>query len=220
MFTTTFSFKKISNLFIGATVLVAALTLMLIPAIADAALNRQLEIGMSGTDVSELQIFLARDNTIYPQGLVTGYFGSLTKSAVSNFQARNGIATVGRVGPVTLSAINAQMGNSAFDRNAPMINSVNIGTTNTSATVSWNTTENAAGIVYYSQFPLVLTEASANTPVNVSGSSFLTNSDIRSSHSGTITNLQSSTNYNYVIYSRDASGNESITWPALFRTQN
>jgi len=61
-----------------------------------ATLTRQLELGMRGDDVSSLQTFLAQDVTIYPQGLVTGYFGSLTKSAVSNFQARNGISTVGR----------------------------------------------------------------------------------------------------------------------------
>src|SRR6185436_15994829 len=72
-------------------------------------LNRELQKGMSGSDVSALQTFLAQDNTIYPQGLVTGYFGPLTFSAVSNFQSRNGIATVGRVGPITLAEINRQM---------------------------------------------------------------------------------------------------------------
>lgn len=218
---TVISLKKISNLIIGSAIFVTTLALVIIPATADAFITRQLEMGMSGTDVSELQLFLAKDNTIYPQGLVTGYFGSLTKSAVSNFQARNGIATVGRVGPVTLSAINAQMGNmSIYDKSAPMINSVNISTTNSSATMNWNTNENSAGIVYYSPFPLTLTEASTNTPVNVSGSSMLTNANLQSSHSGTIGNLQSNTNYNYVIYARDASGNETITWPSIFRTQN
>ncbi|MCL9971914.1 MAG: peptidoglycan-binding protein, partial [Candidatus Pacebacteria bacterium] len=50
-----------------------------------ATLERQLEVGMTGTDVSALQTYLAADPTLYPQGLVTGYYGFLTKSAVSNF---------------------------------------------------------------------------------------------------------------------------------------
>src|SRR3989338_7152445 len=91
---------------------VAAFVVVLFSAavIAPAAtLNRQLQVGMSGSDVSALQTFLAADVTLYPQGLVTGYFGNLTKAAVSNFQSRNGISPVGRVGPVTLAVLNAQM---------------------------------------------------------------------------------------------------------------
>lgn len=68
-------------------------------------LYRELEVGMSGSDVSSLQTFLAKDKTLYPEGKVTGYFGSLTKRAVLNFQRRNGIQAIGRVGPLTLSAI-------------------------------------------------------------------------------------------------------------------
>lgn len=214
--------QKMFRGFIGTGLVAFALLITGIPYVVRAEnLNRQLEIGMSGTDVSALQTFLAKDNTIYPQGLVTGYFGSLTKSAVSNFQARNGIATVGRVGPITLAAINAQMGsNGSSNGVSPSIGPVSIGTTNTSATLNWNTNENSSAVVYYSPFSLSLTEASPTTGVTISGSSFLANTDLRSSHSAMLSGLQPSTNYYYVVYVRDGSGNESITWPSLFRTQN
>lgn len=222
--TKTINLFKVSNRFIAEVAVVAlAFVVMCVPFFADAALlSRQLEFGMSGSDVSDLQIFLAQDNTIYPQGLVTGYFGSLTKSAVSNFQARNGIATVGRVGPITLAAINAQMGgNTGADRSSPSIGVVTISPTNSGATFNWNTNENSSGIIYYSPFPISLQEAAGpGGAVTIGGSSFLANSDLRSSHSGTITGLQPNTNHYYVVYARDGSGNESITWPATFQTRN
>ncbi|MEK7133997.1 MAG: peptidoglycan-binding protein [Patescibacteria group bacterium] len=182
-------------------------------------LYRQLEEGNSGADVSSLQTFLAKDRTIYPQGLVTGYFGSLTKSAVSNFQARNGIATVGRVGPVTLVAINAQMGgNLGGDVNAPIIWGVTQAPGINSASIRWNTSEQAAGIVYYStSYPSMI---EGMTDVTISGSVAMTDTLLRTSQSVSIAGLQPNTTYYYVIYTRDGSGNVQVTWPATFRTTN
>ena len=215
------SFSKTSpRLLIG--VIMTSLLVIGVPFFASAdTLTRQLEFGMSGADVSALQTFLAQDNTIYPQGLVTGYFGSLTKSAVSNFQSRNGIDTVGRVGPVTLAAINAQMNSGStvgFDRSAPMIGPVNITTGTTGATINWNTSENASAIVYYNTSPLSMLEAGPNTGVTISGLSLLVHNDLRSSHSANLTGLQQFTTYYYTVYVRDGSGNESVTWPSTFRT--
>lgn len=56
-------------------------------------------------EVSKLQQFLAQDKTIYPEGLVTGYFGPLTELAVKRFQSQNGIASIGLVGPQTRETI-------------------------------------------------------------------------------------------------------------------
>lgn len=180
-----------------------------------ATLTRQLQQGMSGADVSSLQTFLAKDTTIYPQGIVSGYFGTLTTSAVSNFQARNGIARVGRVGPVTLAAINAQMNG---DNSSPSINSTSVSTTNTTATLNWNTNENASAIVYYGTSPLSMTEGSPSTAVAIGGSSLLVHTDLRTSHSATITSLVPNTIYHYLVYVRDGFGNESVTWPSTFNT--
>lgn len=40
------------------------------------------------TEVMKLQAFLAKDPTVYPRGLVTGYFGSLTTAGVKAFQQK------------------------------------------------------------------------------------------------------------------------------------
>ncbi len=188
-----------------------------------ATLTRQLELGMSGSDVTALQTFLARDNTIYPQGLITGYFGSLTKSAVSNFQARNGISNIGRVGPVTLAALNLQMdGNisTGADIYAPMINSLNVNVSSNSATFYWNTNENSSAVIYYGTSYPNMTESGPGGGVSISGASYLVNADLLSSHNAVVNSLSSNTTYYYVVYVRDGSGNETVTWPNTFRTAN
>ncbi len=69
-------------------------------------LIRQLRFGMTGEDIKLLQETLATDPDVYPEGLVTGYFGPLTRNAVKRFQKIAGIEQVGMVGPKTLSRIN------------------------------------------------------------------------------------------------------------------
>jgi len=54
-----------------------------------------LSAGMSGENVVALQEFLAAQPEIYPEGLVTGYFGSLTEKAVQRFQEKNGVVSGG-----------------------------------------------------------------------------------------------------------------------------
>lgn len=210
---------KMSKIFTLVLAIVAT------PALTSAAsFYRQMQFGMSGSDISALQSFLALDNTIYPQGLVTGYFGSLTKSAVSNFQARNGISTVGRVGPVTLAAINAQMNNNgvtSLDGKMRVIEQVYVNTTNSQATVSWNTGEGSTAAIYYSSSPIVITEATEYSSMNINASNnIIVSSDLRTSHVGTLTGLSSNTTYYYLVYVKDAQGNESITLPSTFRTTN
>jgi len=69
-------------------------------------LIRQLRMGMTGEDVKLLQEILATDPDVYPEGLVTGYFGYLTTNAVKRFQKIAGIEQVGVVGPKTMTRIN------------------------------------------------------------------------------------------------------------------
>ena len=76
-------------------------------------LTRALYTGLSGQDVTSLQRFLSADISIYPEGLMTGYFGPATERAVQRWQARNSVISTGSpsstgygvVGPGTRAAI-------------------------------------------------------------------------------------------------------------------
>ena len=79
--------------------------------------GRVLTLGMSGDDVRALQQALAVRPDIYPEGLITGYYGTLTERAVKQFQKLEGIVGsgtpettgYGQVGPLTLPKINELM---------------------------------------------------------------------------------------------------------------
>ena len=75
---------------------------------------RSLSQGSSGDDVKALQGLLIKEG-VYPEGLVTGFFGSLTKQAVIRFQEKYASkilqpaglqAGTGFVGPATLKKLN------------------------------------------------------------------------------------------------------------------
>lgn len=88
------------------------------PASACTAIVATLKLGSSGAGVTQLQQFLARDPSVYPEGKITGYYGALTQAAVKRFQAKSGIISsgtpsttgYGQVGPKTAAAIVAQCG--------------------------------------------------------------------------------------------------------------
>lgn len=56
-------------------------------------LKRDLKLGASGNDVRVLQELLKTMPAIYPEGLVTGYFGALSKKAVVEFQLKFKLVT-------------------------------------------------------------------------------------------------------------------------------
>lgn len=78
--------------------------------------SRVLKKGMSGDDVTRLQTFLSADPAIYPEGTVSGFFGSATERAVQKWQARYKIVQSGTpsstgygvVGPRTASLMALQ----------------------------------------------------------------------------------------------------------------
>jgi len=73
-----------------------------------ASFTANLYMGMTNNnDVTCLQQFLKNQGTeIYPEGLITGNFGSLTKKAVIKFQIKYKIIGTGFVGPITRAKIN------------------------------------------------------------------------------------------------------------------
>ncbi|MST03994.1 MAG: hypothetical protein EXS49_00270, partial [Candidatus Pacebacteria bacterium] len=65
-----------------------------------------LGIGSSNDQVSLLQAILAKNPSLYPSGLVSGYYGPLTEAAVKNFQLKYGIDPSGSVGTKTITKLN------------------------------------------------------------------------------------------------------------------
>src|SRR3989344_5769365 len=76
-------------------------------------LGRSLRRGISGDDVLRLQQFLARDPSVYPEAITSGYYGALTERAVQRWQVKYNIVSSGSpsstgygvVGPRTAAAI-------------------------------------------------------------------------------------------------------------------
>ena len=69
----------------------------------------QLREGATGESVKLLQTILTADSDIYPEGIISGYFGKLTASAVRRFQKKHGLEQVGFVGPRTLKKLNEEL---------------------------------------------------------------------------------------------------------------
>ena len=72
-------------------------------------LLRQLRKGMSGEDIELLQTILAADEEIYPEALISGYYGLLTENAVRRFQKKHNFEQVGNIGPKTLKKLNEEL---------------------------------------------------------------------------------------------------------------
>jgi hypothetical protein len=73
--------------------------------------RRSLGKGSAGEEVRKLQEILSKDKNIYPEGLITGYFGNLTEKAVRRYQIQHNIALendpgFGFVGPKTRAMLN------------------------------------------------------------------------------------------------------------------
>ncbi|HEY4513708.1 MAG TPA: peptidoglycan-binding protein [Candidatus Paceibacterota bacterium] len=189
--------------------------------------------GDSGSEVSALQTFLAADTSVYPEGLVTGYYGSLTTAAVQRYQCKNGIvcsgsvATTGygRVGPATLAKIELQRGSGGgpslppvgtpipgADINAPILSRPTAVTSPTSATINWIINEPASSLVMYSTSRPALSPEAFAAMLRMSDITFNTTSEV------TLTGLLANTLYHYVIQSVDASGNIQYGIENTFRT--
>lgn len=74
--------------------------------------STNLRVGSRGAQVSALQTFLKQDPSLYPDGLVTGYLGQASITAVKKFQERYGVvkkgdAGYGEVGPKTRAKLNS-----------------------------------------------------------------------------------------------------------------
>jgi peptidoglycan hydrolase-like protein with peptidoglycan-binding domain len=178
----------------------------------------QLDPESRGVNVTNLQTFFTDNNTIYPEGFVTGYYGSMTTAAVNRFQAAYGFSQVGRVGPLTLAKINSLIANggwnmSTADINAPIMyqSSLNIG--RNMATFNWSVNENSVAKVFYDTKPVVINEGDINSVGFgiISGSAASDDNISRTSQQVVINGLQANTVYYYMLVSKDISGNVSVS---------
>ena len=127
-------------------------------------IGRILSLGSTGDDVTRLQQFLARDASVYPERLVTGYYGALTEAAVRRWQVKFNIVSsgnpqttgYGQVGPRTAAAMSLQCSTSGggggaapavggFIRVTPIAGNAPL-SVSVEATV--NTVNSCAGVTY------------------------------------------------------------------------
>ncbi len=192
--------------------------------------DTQLDFGETNADVTDLQTFFKDNASIYPEGLITGYYGALSRSAVQRFQIQKGIVSsgsaattgFGRVGPSTRDAINVLInsggwsgGVSLGDMSGPQFTAVNRTVTQTSATFTWNTNEIASAKVFYNTAPITMNEGDINSVGfgSTNGYSITNDNLARTSQQVTIMNLQPNTKYWYVLVATDLTGNVSVYGP-------
>jgi len=70
--------------------------------------ERTLKRGDSGDDVSNLQLYLAKDSALYPEGAVVGTYGPATERAVQRWQKKYGIVTTGTPATTGYGAVGAR----------------------------------------------------------------------------------------------------------------
>lgn len=216
--------SKISklHLILSSIVMIPAMFLA-ITSVNAAGFNQiqtQLDQGESNSDVTDLQTFLAADSTIYPEGLVTGYYGPLTTKAVARFQSKFGISPVGRVGPITIEKINSLISSGTWPTSsvsslrAPMLYQVNRSINRDSATFTWVTDENSTTKVFYGTEPIRMSEGDINSVGfgSINGQTAVNNT-VTTTPSITLNNLQPNTRYYYVLVSTDLDGNVSLWNP-------
>ncbi len=74
--------------------------------VAKLRLNSMHTKGERGSEISLLQQILSTDPTLYPEGLVTGFFGDLTSRAIARLQVRYGLTVTGTLTAETQELIN------------------------------------------------------------------------------------------------------------------
>ncbi len=213
------------RLVLNTSALSLGVAILLVPTLSATAsttfipINSQVNYGETSANVSNLQMFLAANPSIYPEGLVTGYYGPLTRAAVIRFQSQYGIDQAGRVGPITLAKINSLIATGGWsastDISGPWISSVGQNVSRNAATFSWNTDETATAKIFYHTSPVMMSEGDINSVGfgSLTGSTATSDNIARVSHQVTISGLQPNTRYYYVIVATDVKGNVSLWNP-------
>jgi peptidoglycan hydrolase-like protein with peptidoglycan-binding domain len=196
---------------------------------AQAAVTTQMSLGSTGADVTRLQTYLAANPELYPEGLITGYFGMLTQAAVQRFQSAQGIVSsgtpastgYGRVGPMTMARLNQLMDGGVVTQtgSVPVLGATSVQFGRTTATVSWSTNELTKGQVFFDLEGVRADEATGPGQQPYISGTLVADNTMSTNHTVTLSGLQANTTYFYVVRAIDSDSNISITWPpASFRT--
>ena len=179
--------------------------------------NTTLKVGSKGADVSALQTFMSSGKDIYPAGLITGYFGTLTKNAVVQLQLAYDLTADGIAGFNTRSKINSVIGiGQGMDISAPITYNLTNTTSGRSAYINFSTNEPVKVTVFYDVNPISWSEATTSFGVpTISGSTNI-DTTFSSSKQITLSNLSANSTYHYTVMTTDMNGNISVTWPSTF----
>jgi hypothetical protein len=86
--------------------IISALVLLVLASVSFGSVAKaQVAIGSRSEEVKMIQEILKTDPSVYPQGLVTGYYGSLTQEAVKKLQRRCGLPETGVIDSATEKCI-------------------------------------------------------------------------------------------------------------------
>ncbi len=184
--------------------------------------SKTLRTGSRSADVTSLQQFLASNSSIYPAGTVTGYFGPMTKAAVTEFQLSYNLTADGIAGPMTKSMVNGVIGaGRGIDVSAPAINNLSVIPSGRNVSITFNSNEPVKATVFYDTSAINWSNWNdAAISLNVPTISGTQNSDstFGLSKQFTLNNLSAGSVYHYVITATDQSGNTSVIWPSTFTT--
>lgn len=170
-----------------------------------------------------LQSMYAVFQKLSNEGILAGfnYWGGWDNNAEGILTATNGVYTINDRGSLLSQFFGANAMSGAttpptppsttptptppLDTTPPTIQNITTLTTSNTASLTWNTTEPASTKVEYG----FTTNYGQSSPVD---------SNLLTSHSVSLTNLQTATTYHYRLHSTDAAGNETVTQDAIFTT--
>ena len=181
--------------------------------------NTTLRVGSKGGDVSTLQKFLASNTDIYGAGLITGYFGGMTKEAVKQFQLSYDLTADGIAGLNTRNKVNSVIvAGQGIDVSAPIIYNLSVVPSGRSAYFTFTSNELVKTTIFYDVNSITWTDSNFSFGVpSISGTTSIDNT-FSSNKQITLNNLSANSIYHYVVMTTDASGNISVTWPKAFTT--
>lgn len=130
-------------------------------------ITRTLSFGSRGADVTALQTYLATDKNIYPEGIVSGYFGRGTEKAVQRFQTSRKIVTSGTPSTTGYGSVGGKTRAALAACNSGATAPSTVVATSTPASTTPSVTPTVAVTTQVPQTPLVTFTDGATTTITL-----------------------------------------------------